>query len=169
LTTPARLSNQNLIPDSEVSMRRVPFVLAWLVGVLTIQPVAAHEDSSELPEGPIRERHELMEGIGRNAKIIGDALKAGDLDKVAGPASQIEKAAGQVPALFPEGSLHPKSRAKPEIWTDPKGFDFEVKKLQAKAASLAVAAEQQDGVPKAANEMFEACKSCHTNFRVPEE
>jgi cytochrome c556 len=149
--------------------RLLPLVLACLVGAWLIVPVAAHEDMSELPEGPIRERHELMEGIGRNAKIIGEAMKAGDIDKVAGPATEIEQSAGKIPTLFPEGSIHPKSRAKPEIWADPKGFEFEVKNLRAKAAALAVAAHKQEGAPEAANELFAACKSCHTNFRVPED
>jgi cytochrome c556 len=129
---------------------------------------AAHEDM-DLPAGPVRDRHELMEGVGKNAKIIGDAMKAGTFDKIPAPAGAIAEAAKNVPALFPEGSTHPKSRAKPEIWTDPGGFAADTKRLEETAAALAKAATEQKDVPKAANEMFGACKSCHDKFRVPEE
>ena len=37
-----------------------------------------HEHSHKLPPGPIHDRHELMEEIGKHAKKIGEAGKAGD-------------------------------------------------------------------------------------------
>ena len=52
-------------------------LVAW-----ALNAASAH-DASDLPAGPIRDRHELMEGIGKNAKIINEALKKGDVSPVA--------------------------------------------------------------------------------------
>lgn len=148
-------------------MRFVCFVGSGLAIALgSLVAASAHE---ELPPGPIHDRHELMEEVGKNAKVIGDAMKAGEIEKIPGPASEIESAAKKIAELFPEGSVHPNSRAKPEIWTDPSGFALEIKKLETAAAALAVAAQTRTNVPQAANDLFASCKSCHTNFRVPEE
>jgi len=149
-------------------MRRLTICLiaaSWSLAVVA----AAHEHDKDLPEGPIRTRHELMEGVGKNAKIIGDAMKAGDFAKIPVPANAIAEAAKRVPYLFPEGSEHPKSRAKPEIWKNPEAFALEAQKLETTAAALAKAAGEQKNVPQAAKEMFGACKSCHDKYRIPED
>jgi cytochrome c556 len=127
---------------------------------------AAHED---LPAGPIQDRHELMERIGDNAKKIGDSLKAGNLEPVPAAASEIKSDAGKALALFPRGSTHPKSRAKEEIWTNWDEFERLMKELEAKASDLAAAAANKGDVGAASKAMFGNCKSCHDDFRKPEE
>jgi cytochrome c556 len=150
---------------------RLVCLLAAAVAITlgSFMAVWAHVDVEELPAGPIRDRHVLMEQVGKNAKIIGEAMKAAEVENIAAPAAEIEKAAQKLPDLFPEGSEHPKSRAKPEIWTDPSGFTFAIKRLETTAAALAAAAQKGANVPQAANELFAACKACHDNFRIPEE
>lgn len=131
----------------------------------------AHE-AKDLPAGPIRDRHELMEGIGKNAKTIGDALKAGRIGPESGiapAAMEISTSASKIPGLFPKGSTDPKSRAKPEIWTDWKKFEDISKQLQARAAELANEASAGGDVAGKAKDMFGTCKSCHDDFRVPEK
>ncbi|MFI5396039.1 MAG: c-type cytochrome [Candidatus Binatia bacterium] len=130
---------------------------------------AAHMKKEDLPAGPIRDRHELMEGIGKNAKIIGDALKAGNTAPVAGAAEKLQGDAAKITALFPPGSTHAKSRAKPEIWQNWPKFEEGTKELQANAGRLAAAARSGGDVRAAAKAMFGACKSCHDQFRVPEK
>lgn len=131
--------------------------------------VLAHDDEDKLPPGPIRDRHELMEGIGKNAKTIGDAMKSGKLDPVADAADKIHASAGKVVALFPKGSSDPASRAKPEIWEQWDRFEKLNKDFEAKSAELAAAAKSGGDVGAAAKAMFGACKSCHDDFRKPEE
>ena len=151
-------------------MRRGLTVTAVLSASLCVLgTVYAHEPDPELPAGPIRERHELMEGIGKNAKIIGDALKAGDQRPVAEAAEKIRNSAGKITALFPAGTTHPKSRAKPEIWSHWDKFEHGAKQLQSDAGALAAAAKSSGDVHAAADTMFGACKSCHDDFRVPEK
>lgn len=144
------------------------FSMTLIAGLTAVAVSQAHEDM-DLPAGPVRERHELMEGIGRNAKIIGDAMKAGDTDKVGGPATEIAAAAKKIPALFPAGSEHPKSRAKAEVWQNPDDFAAQSKTLEERAAALAKAADESGDVGQAAKDLFAACKSCHDKYRIPED
>jgi len=130
----------------------------------------AHEVKLEdLPAGPIRDRHALMEGIGKNAKVIGDAMKSNDFSPVAAAAEKIQADAAKITALFPPGSTHEKSRAKPEIWTDWAKFEEGSKELGLKAGAVAAAAKSNSDVPAAAKAMFGSCKSCHEQFRVPDK
>jgi cytochrome c556 len=147
----------------------------WLIAVIPMvmivgaqRPLQAHEEK-DLPEGPIRDRHHLMHEIGDNAKIIGDALKAHNFSPVAEAAQKIQADAPKIAALFPKGSTHPKSRAKPEIWTQWAKFEEGTKQLEAKAGALATAAKENGDVPAAGKALFGACKSCHDDFRVPEK
>ncbi|MCX8073943.1 MAG: cytochrome c [Candidatus Binatia bacterium] len=143
--------------------------IVFLVATGVAGLVWAHENKEPLPEGPIRERHELMEQIGDQAKIIGDALKAGKLDPVGPAAAKIAEEAGKALPLFPEGSTHPRSRAKAEIWQQWPEFEKLMKQLVADAKATAEAAAGGGDVKAAANKMFGNCKSCHDRFRLPEK
>lgn len=149
----SRLTGMGLIAGS--------LLLAW--------QVSAHEDAAKLPEGPIRDRHELMEEIGDHAKKIGGALKQGTTEGVAEEADAISAKAMKVDALFPKDSTHPKSRAKPEIWKNWAEFERLSDALEKDSAALAQTARDGGDVRAAGNKMFESCKSCHDQFRVPDE
>jgi cytochrome c556 len=140
-------------------------MLVMLCGFATI----AHTKTDELPAGPIRDRQQLMEGMGKNAKAVGDALKAGNTAPVAGAAEKIQADAGKIAALFPPGSTNPKSRAKAEIWQQWPQFESDAKQLQAKAAGLGAAAKEGGDVRAVAQQLFYACRSCHDKFRMPEK
>jgi len=144
-------------------------VVVGLSLLCTAVVVGAAEHERDLPPGPIHDRHELMEGIGKNAKVIGDAMKSGNFAPVGEAAEQIHASAAKVLALFPPGSTHPNSRAKPEIWTSWPKFEASAKDLESTSAALAAAAKSGGSVPAAAQKMFDSCKSCHDQFRVPEK
>ncbi len=144
--------------------------MGWIVvGLLVASAALAHEMKEGLPEGPIRERHELMERVGKQAKIIGDALKTGKLEPVGPAAAKIAEEASKALPLFPEGSTHPRSRAKPEIWQQWPEFEKLMGQLQADAKATVAAAQGGGDVRAAANKMFGNCKSCHDRFRLPEK
>jgi len=149
--------------------KRWTVVVPVLAVLATVALASAHEAKEDLPAGPIRDRHELMKGIGNNAKIIGDAMKSGDFSPVGEAAEKIQASAAKILPLFPKGSTDPKSRAKPEIWTHWSKFEADTKDLEKTAAALAAAAKSGGGVPTAAKTMFGSCKSCHDQFRVPEK
>jgi cytochrome c556 len=147
---------------------------AWIAGALLVvvggvTAVGAGAWASKLPAGPVRERNDLMEAIGKSAKTIGDALKGGNTAPVAGAAEQIQGHAGKITALFPPGSTHPKSRAKADIWQNWSKFEGDAKDLQASAAALAAAARGGGDVRGGARALFDTCKSCHDQFRIPDK
>jgi cytochrome c556 len=134
-------------------------------------------DHSKLPPGPIRDRHELMEAQGQEAKDINEAFDLGsegfDVGVVQQAAQSIAASAHQIPSLFPKGSTDPNSRALPAIWEGDnfKKFTQLAKQLEDQANSLAnaAAAGSDENLQQKANKMFATCKSCHDQFRKPEE
>ena len=130
---------------------------------------SAHADEHKLPAGPIHDRHELMEGVGDDAEAIGKALKAGKTADAAAPAERIAGSVEKFLTLFPAGSEHADSRAKPEIWTKRAEFDRLGKELVTTATALAAAAKSGGDVKAASGAMFKNCKACHTEFRKPDE
>jgi len=151
--------------------KRTLLALASLAVGLMVWPViaSAHEHDAKLPAGPIRDRHKLMEGIGAQAKKIGQALKARKPAAIPAPAEAISADAKKIPALFPQGSVNPKSRAKPEIWTNWDRFVSLANDMSTDAAALAGVAKAGGDSKAAADKLFGNCKSCHDEFRVPDK
>ncbi len=145
-------------------------VLPLLVaGVLVLPGVARADDWESLPPGPIRDRIELMEKIGDDAKAINEALKAGTPAEAAAPADNIAKLMPEFDKLFPEGSTGEGSRSKKNIWVS--WDEFQAFSTYLKDAALEVAKASRDGgdVKAASRKMFKSCKSCHKKFRLPKE
>jgi len=141
-----------------------------LAALLATGAASASDDhDKELPAGPIRDRHELMEKVGDDAKAIGAATKAGKPADAVKPAQDIAAALEKAPSLFPPGSESPLSRAKPEVWSNKKKFDELAAEGRAKALALAEAAKSGGDLKAASGAMFQKCKACHDEFRVPEE
>src|SRR5512143_2557621 len=127
-------------------MRR-PIVLAVLaLAGVAASSAACSAAEKERPAGPIKDRYDLMKGIGKNAKIIGDADKAGNTQGVAETAAQIETATGKALPLFPPNSTDPSSRAKPNIWTDWAKFESDMKALETRAGELGDAVQSGGNV-----------------------
>ena len=80
----------------------------------------------------------------------------------------IELWAAAIPGLFPEGSAHPQSRAKPEIWKNKADFDAKAKALGEAAARVTAAGKAEDlkAYAAAAEQLNAACKACHTLYRA---
>jgi cytochrome c556 len=142
-------------------------------------PVAApaddHEGHDKLPPGPIRERHELMEGQGEQAQNINEAFNMGaegfDTAVIQRAAQAIAMSSHRIPALFPKGSTDPNSRALPAIWENWDKFSALAKQLEEQANSLsnAAASEDDENLQEKSQKLFATCKSCHDQFRKPKE
>ena len=154
------------------------WVAIAVTGVLMALPVGlrAEDDDDNLPAGPIRDRHELMEEIGDQAKNINDAFDVGggegfDSGIIQRAGTVIAMKAHQIPDLFPKGSTDPKSRALPAIWDKWDDFVQLAKQLEDQAQSLSAAAgaEDDENLNGKAKKMFGTCKSCHDQFRKPED
>jgi len=146
------------------------------VGLLMLLPAAARShEHSNLPPGPIRDRHELMKAIGDQAKNINDAFNVGaegfDTGIIQRSADAIAMSAHRIPDLFPKGSTGPNSRALPDIWEKWDGFVQLSKQLEDQAQSLSRAAGSgnDEKLKEKADKMFATCKACHDHFRRPEK
>jgi cytochrome c556 len=157
-------------------MKRVLAIAAIIVagGVWAFSASLAHERHAEhLPDAKdvIALRTYLMENVGDNAKELDKKVKAGDIAAAKVNAQAIALHAMRVPDLFPQGSSSATSRAKDEIWQKWDEFIKGADTLKTEADQLAVTITggKADEVGNQLKKVFGSCKSCHDNFRKPEE
>ena len=118
----------------------------------------------------VADRQRVMKLQGASWADIQAKVKAGNIEAIAVNAETLAMTAQQIPALFPEGSLTEKSKAKPEVWQKWSEFEAAAKNLETQAAKLRDAS-------RAKNEQLtqeivkdfgrQACGTCHTPFRQP--
>jgi cytochrome c556 len=125
-------------------------------------------------DDPVHERHELMEGVGDAAKVIGAMLKGeAEYDAAAamGSLKTFEKTSLKFGDLFPVGSeTGQDTRAAPAIWEDRAGFEAALKDWQdAIGAAIAADAATLDDAKPVLGAVFNACKGCHDNYRIKDE
>ena len=74
-------------------------------------------------------------------------------------------------AHFPANSITGKSRAKPNIWTQPAKFQAEKDKFLKAVNDLDTTARGGDlaAIKKSYGVVAQSCKSCHDSFRGPEK
>jgi cytochrome c556 len=145
-----------------------------LIGVtvvgLALAVAACASMESRTPVQYVEDRQKLMKGNGDAWKNVQDSAKAGNMQAVASNADRIANDAAQIVALFPEGSMTEKSKAKPEIWQKKAEFDAAARKLETESIRLRDTA--RTGNAQATNDIIKdfgrtTCGSCHTPFRVP--
>ncbi len=138
---------------------------------LALASSATGQSSSKLWTGdPVADRQRLMKLNGASWADAQAKLKAGNAEGVAVNAETMALIATQIVALFPEGSLTDKSKAKPEIWQKWPEFEAAVKNYGAQAEKLRDTARTKDlAATEAVAKDFgrQACGTCHTPFRVP--
>lgn len=145
-------------------------VISLTVVMASVGLLAACATASKSPAEYVEDRQKLMKAHGDAWKNVQDGAKAGNLQAVATNADAMANNAKQIPALFPEGSMTEKSKAKPEIWQKKAEFDASAKKMEMESIKLRDTA--RTGNAQATNDMIKdfgrnTCGSCHTPFRVP--
>lgn len=139
-----------------------------LAAMLTASTFAGADGTPQL------ERHELMEGVGKAAKVIG-AMFRGEAEYDAAAVQKslqtFEEAAGKFGDLFPEGSETGEgTEAAPAIWEDREGFNAALQDFaDATAAAIAAAPATLEDAKPAVGPVFQACKGCHDSYRLEEE
>jgi cytochrome c556 len=118
----------------------------------------------------VADRQRLMKLNGASWQDAQAKAKAGNWEGIAVNAETMALNAMHIAALFPEGSLTDKSKAKPEIWQKWAEFEASAKNMvtwseRLRDASRAKNAQQVQDVMKDFGR--QACGSCHTPFRVP--
>jgi cytochrome c556 len=138
---------------------------------LGIAAGCASRGMSKMGSGDVvADRQRLMKLNGASWADIQAKAKAGNIEAIAVNAETLALNAEHIPALFPEGSLTEKSKAKPEVWQKWAEFERDAKNMQAQAEKLRDAAKAknaqltQDIVKEFGKN---ACGTCHTPFRQP--
>ncbi|MDT8858072.1 cytochrome c [Paracoccaceae bacterium Fryx2] len=115
----------------------------------------------------VKARMDLMSTIGMNLKTLGDM--AGDKTPFDAAAAETAKAAliaasADIPVKFEPEAEDPVSEAMPDIWMTWDVFLTKADTLDKAAAAMDVASV--DGIKAGMGAMGEACKDCHTTFRM---
>jgi cytochrome c556 len=124
----------------------------------------------------VKERQELMKGVGKAAKLGGDTLKgnvAYDAAALATAMKNIAAVPDKYVTMFPEGTGNdkiPDSEASPKIWADMEGFKAAAMKMKTAAGAAAGAAEKGEAAFKASfAELTKSCKNCHESYRIKKD
>jgi cytochrome c556 len=144
-----------------------------LTGLMTLALASAATGQSTTKiwtSDVVADRQRLMKLNGASWADAQAKLKAGNAEAVAVNAETMALIATYITAVFPEGSLTDKSKAKPEIWQKWPEFEAAAKNLGAQAEKLRDAARTKDlAATEAVAKDFgrQACGTCHQPFRVP--
>ncbi|MDY0006727.1 MAG: cytochrome c [Spongiibacteraceae bacterium] len=118
-------------------------------------------------EGVINHRKGVMEALGGHfgaslAIVKGESQFAGDRAFHADSIARLAKIAVD---SYPEGSGTGKTKAKPEIWTQPAKFDEAMQTFVDAAQALAAAGDDNKAYMASFKSLGESCKGCHDAFK----
>lgn len=146
------------------------FAIILLTFAAGTSPAAAHSGAT----GVVKERMELMKGMGKQMKRMGAMAKGKQPYEAAAfveGAQVILDGTPKVNALFPEGSNPHPSEALPRIWQEWPKFEASNEKLLSEAEKLLRVAEsgEQRAVIGQFARVGKVCGSCHKRFRKKKE
>jgi cytochrome c556 len=118
----------------------------------------------------VADRQRLMKLHGAVWQDIQNKAKANNIDGIAVSAETLAINAQYIPALFPEGTLTDKSKAKPEVWQKWPEFEQAAMKMRTESEKLRDASRAKNA--QLTQDIIKdfgrnACGACHTPFRVP--
>ena len=135
------------------------------VAFAALATVAAAEQKASDPT--VIARQGVMDEVVKHGKVL-FGMAGGDVafDAAAAEAAKagLIAASAKVNAAFKTEASDPASAAKPEIWTN--WADFEVKSKALSDAAGAADVTTLAGVQAAAGALGEACKGCHSVYRI---
>jgi len=150
------------------------FILASLAiaGAVTM---AAAQSRAVPAADTIRMRQANYKQMGGAVKGINDQLAADTpaISEIRRHSATLAGHARNVLTWFPRGSgaeAGVRTRAKPEIWSDPRGFRVASANLLVAARGLDAAARRGDAaaVRTALPDLRRTCAACHDSYRGPE-
>ena len=134
--------------------------LVGAAALVAALPVAASQ-------GDMDYRSHTMEAIGGHLQALFDILrgKVDHADHLSVHAVALASLAEITPTLFPPGSGGDDTDALPAIWENPEDFAQRLDAFKEAAAGLRTAAGTGGDVSAAAQQLGQACKGCHDNYR----
>jgi cytochrome c556 len=149
---------------------RAGVVRVGLVALVAAGCATGGKSASMSPADTVTERQRYMKLHGGLWKDIQDKAKVNNYEGIAVSAEALALNAPRIPAMFPEGSMTDKSKAKPEIWQKWSDFEKAAMTMKTESEKLRDAANSKDEsrVQTVMRDFGRnACGSCHTPFRVP--
>lgn len=150
-------------------MRHGAAVAALFNGALLVALPALPE--ADRPIAVIQYRQNVMKSMGSHMRALQAIANAEvGFDHAAMHSEAIAAAARALPSLFPAGTGPDTARtaARPEAWSDSKGFGAAAAALETKTGRLLTAARGGDRTalraPFAA--VVRACNNCHDQYRL---
>jgi len=140
--------------------------MAWCAVIMLAGLAVARAD--DLDVIAVRQAGYAAQG-GDFAYIRAVVKEKGDVKPLEVPARAIAKWTAVVPTLFPKGTeTGHDTKALPEIWSDPAGFQKIALAANDAANKLAAAAKAGDADEVAADTKLlgEQCGACHKAYRV---
>jgi cytochrome c556 len=144
-----------------------------VLGLAVVVAAGCASDKKMVKSGSgdiVADRQRLMKLHGQIWADIQAKAKANNIEGIEVSAETLAINAQYIPAMFPEGSLTDKSKAKPEVWQKWPEFEAAAKKMETEAmklrdASKAKNAQLTQDIVKDFGRT--TCGACHTPFRVP--
>ncbi|MDP4032897.1 MAG: cytochrome c [Pseudorhodobacter sp.] len=140
-------------------------IKAIVTGLVLVAGVAVAKDGVQDPT--VKARMDLMGIQGQNAKILGE-MAGGEtpFDATAAEAAKVTLigTSAEIAARFQTQASDPVSEALPEIWLN--WTDFTAKADDLATVVAAVDTTTLEGVQAGMGKIGEACKACHSTFRM---
>jgi len=129
--------------------------------------------SASAQDNAVKERQDLMENVGKAAKLGSQMVKGEKEFDAAAAAEAMQTISGSMDefvTLFPEGTAVgevEETEAKPEIWQNIADFESKAQDTEEAAANASEAtSEGLDAFKAAFVEMGKSCGACHEDYRV---
>ena len=158
-----------------IRLAAAAFALSGLTPALAQAPPAAPA-AAPAPPTPASPAQAVMRQMNGAGRVIRTELAkdAPDTAAIKAAADRLNAAAGKLPGVFdkpvdPASGI--KSAAKPEVWSDAKGFADKALALQGETAKLAQLADGADvaALKAQAGAVNGACGACHQAYRVAQQ
>lgn len=144
----------------------IGLICAFVAATVIVSQVHAHGNAT----GIVKERMDLMKGMGDRTKALGAMIKGKtnfDPATVREAAIFIGEASTRFVTLFPAGSDQKPTEALPTVWTEWPRFEAIAKELSAAAAKLEATTDSADAeaIRRPFADVAKLCMACHKQFR----
>ena len=145
------------------------FVLVWIAVLLGLSGCNAHVEDTR-PGQPVKTRQVAFQEILKVFEPMGVMLRTDtyEPDRFAALAAELTTKRERPWAHFSADTYYPPTKAKEAVWTEADEFERKKQAFIAATEQLNVAAQtkKMEVANKAYFEVYDTCKSCHSQFRT---
>lgn len=141
-----------------------------IITLIAFTAIASTTFAHSSATGVVKERMDVMSGIGKATKTLGQMMKSGVIDqaKLLEATTIITKSAHAIPEKFKTRDLSKPSESLPAVWDNWNDFMAKAKALEVAAENLAAAGNDLQTFKTGFSKLGAACKACHADYRQPQ-